>query len=458
MPSSVRITVRTPCGVVQEHHLTERDMLLVGRDRGCRIRVPSTPECARVSRYHCLIDVNPPEVRVRDMGSRNGTYVNGKMIGQRMPGETPTKGRQRVYPEHDLTDGDTVTLASEVVMEVRIEPAEQCAEGGDDAATHDAYVRALPPPEETRADLAARLLLARAAAGRSELAPIRGWQLGRQLGHGSLGWVFLIIASDTAERRALKLVLPLGKDRRRARARFVREAMNAAALRHPGIVEVHHVIEYEEYAALIMEYCAGGTVADLIRRAGGMVPLGVAVDIAIQMLDALEYAHGAQVPHRDPSMSPVCGVVHRDIKPSNILLGSSNGRLVAKIADFGLAKAMDLAGLIGLTCTGVLAGTPSFVCRRQVVDFRKAGPECDVWAAAATIYAMLTGSPPRDFPVGHEPWSVLMQTSPVPIMERGVRVPRKLATVIDTALGDDFDPAYKSAAALRDDIVSAVCT
>jgi serine/threonine-protein kinase len=108
-----------------------------------------------------------------------------------------------------------------------------------------------------------------------------------------------------------------------------------------------------------------------------------------------------------------------------------------KLGDYGLAKAFDQAGLSGLTRTGTVAGTPYYLPRQQVVEFRYARPEVDVWAMAATLYHLLTGTVPRDFPSGRDPWGVVLETSAKPILQRNPDIPAGLAEVIDRALRDD---------------------
>ena len=127
-----------------------------------------------------------------------------------------------------------------------------------------------------------------------------------------------------------------------------------------------------------------------VQTRGGTLPADEVVRIGRQALAGLAYAHGR-------------GVVHRDLKPHNLFLTEAGPARQVKVGDFGLAKAFDAAGLSGLTRTGRAAGTPSFVPRQQVIDFKNAKPEVDVWALAATLYALLTGRPPRDFPPGRDP-------------------------------------------------------
>jgi len=122
---------------------------------------------------------------------------------------------------------------------------------------------------------------------------------------------------------------------------------------------------------------------------------------------------------------------------------------VAKISDFGLANAFDRAGLSGQTRTGSTAGTPVFMPRQQVINFKYAQPEVDVWAAAASLYNMVTGVFPRDFPRGKDPWQMVLQSQPVPIRQRNSAIPKRVAEVIDLALVDKPHLHFKTAAAFK---------
>ncbi len=170
--------------------------------------------------------------------------------------------------------------------------------------------------------------------------------------------------------------------------------------------------------------------------------------LVLRALDGLEYAHTVKLANGS------VGLVHRDIKPANILLDDKGGDPVVKIADFGLAKAFDRAGLSGLTLTGSIEGTLSFMARPQIVNFKRVRPDVDVWAMAATLYFMLSGSPPREFPKGVDPVQIVLEEDPVPICERDTSIPKALAKVIDAALVDKpcvtVASAAQLAAALRE--------
>jgi eukaryotic-like serine/threonine-protein kinase len=93
----------------------ERTTCVLGRAADCDPRLPDDERHRKVSRHHCLIDINPPDARIRDFGSLNGTYLNEERIGQRQPGQTPTEAAGLSYPEHDLADGDEIRLGDTVL-------------------------------------------------------------------------------------------------------------------------------------------------------------------------------------------------------------------------------------------------------------------------------------------------------------------------------------------------------
>jgi eukaryotic-like serine/threonine-protein kinase len=83
---------------------------VIGRHEDCSVRLSGGLDCQLVSRRHCLLDINPPEVRVRDLGSLNGTYVNGRLIGRRQEAERPQDSTEVIDPGYPLSDGDELRL------------------------------------------------------------------------------------------------------------------------------------------------------------------------------------------------------------------------------------------------------------------------------------------------------------------------------------------------------------
>lgn len=203
------------------------------------------------------------------------------------------------------------------------------------------------------------------------------------------------------------------------------------------------------------EYCNGGTVIDLMNQMGGKLPVKRALNITYQILDALEYAH-----HLDLSGTSIIsgegddkGMVHRDIKPGNILMHHEQNMEIAKIADFGLAKLRSGSSSLGFnTKTGTVGGTVQFISRQQMVNFKYAQADVDLWSTMAVLYFMLTGKPPRDFEQSKAHFDVILFDAPLPIEERNPDIPSKLADLINKALDDDDVLFYQSVSQLRQDL------
>jgi serine/threonine protein kinase len=278
---------------------------------------------------------------------------------------------------------------------------------------------------------------------------IQGYEILRELGRGGMGAVYLARHERTGEQVALKVMLPRVALEDRAKEEFLRETENTKALKHPHVVELRDSGCSNGTFFFTVEYCDGGSVDRLMLQRGGRLPIAEAGEIMLQALEGLEYAHHAEIPcvkRADGRIVPGRGLVHRDLKPGNLFLCGSGRSRLAKVGDYGLAKAFDQAGLSGHTRTGSMAGTPSFMPRQQVVNFKYAGPEVDVWAMAASLYGMLTGAVPRDFPRGKDPWQVVLTTRAAPIRQRDPSIPKRLAEVIDRALIDSPEIPFKSAA------------
>ncbi|MEM7017668.1 MAG: protein kinase [Pseudomonadota bacterium] len=421
----------------ENYVFTERTTCLIGRSAECRIQLPSDQVHESVSRFHCLLDINPPNVRVRDLGSLNGTWINDQKIGQRKRYQSPKEGMSIAFPEYELNHGDEIRVGG-IEFKVFIDP------GSENLET----------PELLTEDPLKRVedLLDRATDGEKAVQSIQGYSIIRELGKGGMGAVYLAHDDKTGKEVALKVVLPHVAKDERAQSRFLREADNTRLLTHQNIVRLWEAGYCNETFFFTLEYCDGGSVSEMMARNGGRLDIDEAMNITFQILDALTYAHTVEVGDMmldDGSIKQIRGLVHRDIKPSNIYLKHENGQAIAKLADFGLSKAFDMAGFSGHTATNTAAGTPKLMPREQMINFKKVRPEVDVWATAASLYNMLTGSYPRNFPPDRDPWLVVLVDSVVPIRERLPSIPPALASVIDEALIDSPSIPVSSAADLK---------
>ena len=235
-----------------------------------------------------------------------------------------------------------------------------------------------------------------------------------ELGRGGMGAVYR--ARDALGREvALKVCLAQGS---RGETRFETEAAAAAKLRHPSVVRVHSFGREDGLAYLVMELVEGVDLS--ARLEAGPCAEAEAIQIGLQLAEALAHAHAA-------------GVVHRDLKPSNVLLDRA-GR--ARLTDFGMARL--LVERERLTRTGELVGTPAFMAPEQARgDAKASGPATDVYALGATLYASLSGHAP--FP--DEPVFALLvaigEREPAPLLEQRPELEPALARLISACMRKD---------------------
>jgi eukaryotic-like serine/threonine-protein kinase len=433
MSAKVILTITQGINLGQQYICDSRETYIMGRHKECNLPLPDDENHRTISRYHCLLDINPPDIRIRDFGSLNGTLVNGKIIGKRAEGQTPEEGQQTQFPEYDLQNNDTIQLG-ETLFTVNIV-----------AATTTPLVQPAKPGFNL---LGAVQGLFNQAAGRADLAAIRDYTLIRELGQGGCGAVYLA-QHTTGQIVALKVMLPQAAASERAVQMFIREMANTHALSHPNVVQLLDYGQADGLFFFTMEYCSGDSAVALMNKQGGKLSIDLALPLILQVLDGLAYTHQATIPYvqlQDGSIGVGQGLVHRDLKPANIFLQNSNNKLVAKIGDYGLSKSFELAGLSGQTLTGKQGamGTCAFMCRQQVLNCKYAQPEVDIWAAAACLYNMLTGYYPRDFD-GPDPFAAVLNNPIVPIRQRDPQIPVKLAAAIDLALQEQPQIYFQNA-------------
>jgi eukaryotic-like serine/threonine-protein kinase len=437
MPARVELEMVAGALQGQRFVYDQRTTCLIGRDRECNIAIPEPPDRRIISRHHCVLDINPPHVRIRDLGSLNGTFLNGENIGQRSPQGAASQADAGYFAERDARDGDLVSVGT---TEFRI----RTVAAAFDARCSEPTESFIPVGHPERLE---PLSEATGTVESSEKA-MEGYQLLRELGRGGMGVVYLAREEATGREIALKVMLAKVAVEPRAREAFLREIATTQALRHEHVVHLYRAVCSDAAFYFTLEYCDAGSITQSIKLQGKL-SVDEAVEYTLQALKGLKYVHLAtirDVKLKDGGVGRGQGLVHRDIKPSNLFLSKSADGYIVKIGDYGLAKAFDLAGLSGHTGTGQVGGTFQYMPRQQLLNYRHAGPEVDVWAVAASMYKMLTGHVPRDFRCGLEPWRVVLETKPIPILQRNSGIPARLAEVIDHALVDDPEIGFQTVA------------
>jgi serine/threonine protein kinase len=268
------------------------------------------------------------------------------------------------------------------------------------------------------------------------------YELGKKLGEGGMGAVYLARRKRDCAQVALKVMLAKVAVNEYLRQKFLLEIEITRDLRHPNIIELFDYGSAGSGFYFAMELCTGGSVDGLMARRGGKLSLAEAGPIILQVLEGLSFAHDG-------------GFVHRDIKPQNILLTAERSG-VAKLADFGLAKNWQKAGLSGMTATGEAAGTPYFMPREQLTNFKYVKPVSDVWSIGSTLYHMLTGDYPRNFQRGQDPMEVILRGGVTPILNRDSNIPKRVAEVSDRSLADNVKARYQTAAEFREALAKAL--
>jgi hypothetical protein len=432
------------------------DVFLVGRSKQAHLQMRDS----YFSRMHFMIEMNPPDCRLTDMGSRNGTYVNG----------------QRVQQTADLRHGDRIKAGHTVLLiAIRMQAADAstvpldtptmgvAAEEPRQGTVIQSYVPPPPMADSRPVTLAetppatpseAQVQTASVAGADSltgsavpvpspDFPAVPGYRLLRELGRGGMGVVYLAEREADGTRVALKTVLPAVAANRGQVERFLREASILRELQHANIVCFRDMGQADSRFYFAMDYVEGTDAAKML-RAQGPLPIRTAVRMICQLLSALDYAHGK-------------GFVHRDIKPANLLVADDGGKKLVKLADFGLARVYQASRMSGLTMQGDVGGTVAFMPPEQITQFRQVKPPADQYSAAATLYTLLTGKLLFDFVPGATPsLSIVLQEDPVPIRHRRPDLPEELARVIHRALAKEAASRYPDVRALRAELTPFV--
>ncbi len=463
----------------RRYDFAEQDTFLIGRASDCTLCIK---EDKALSRHHFLLEINQASVLIRDLGSLNGTRVNGHLIynGRK-------KDNAPAPPPKVLYDGDRIQTGN-TIMKLHINYPAVCIECGQHIAPEkrraceflngkflcdscrETDVDMAVPNEYQKTARASKLKMSRRQHERAEEHPgkvleemlrdflqahgqsdeepmIQGYRDLTVLGEGGYGVVYKARRVCDDEIVAIKTMLQTRKPEKRKLLLFEREKEILSQLDHPNIVRSKSVGVWNNIHFIEMEYVSGGSLWDLMEYGKRKVHLVTAVPLILEMLEGLAYAHEVEVVVTSESgKTKQRGIVHRDLKPSNVLLGDQDNSVTAKLSDFGLAKAFGAAGCTQgvLSRTGTTCGSPIYMAPEHLTNYKYVKAATDVFEIAATIFYMLTGQPIRPTRPGQEPFRSVVEEKPRRLQDFLSDCPQDFGDAMDRALAYDETERFQN--------------
>jgi len=397
--------------------LEEAKPYRLGRSRQCEIIL----EDPGISKIHCVLEPHAGSWGVRDLGSRNGTSVNGE------------KAMEKV-----LSPGDEIGVG-ESVLSFRLDPIREAHDAATEAAD------SLPPTETfERMPPGDRQTLPKQADGRDPLIgqDFGAYRVVASIGTGGMGRVYRATHRATGKLAALKVIRDELTSDIKAVRRFIRSTKVALTLDHPNLVKVYDTGCVNGLYYFAMELIDGenlGSLLDQSRRGEGIDPRQ-ALDVIAQIAHALAYAQEN-------------GVVHRDVKPDNILLGTDG---VARLADVCLVKTLADAGLTtSITHTLMSIGTMEYMPPEQMFDAKHVDHRADLYSLGATLYHMLSGAEPFPGKRTKEKAADILAGNVVPLASVAPHLPEMLCHVVGKAMAVEAWQRYQSAQDMLKDLIRA---
>ena len=412
----------------QEYRIDSSGRFVVGRSS--RADFPMALDLT-LSREHFQLETAPPLCHLVDLGSTNGTKVNGLRI-------------ERVQ----LREGDFVE-AGDSSFQVHF------TEMGSPAGVHarcagcgEPLDRPSAPPASAVAnppECHAAMLCGRCEERRRKFPETNAdYLIEEMIGEGGMGTVYRARQLSRNRLVAIKMILANSTAGEKAANYFQREIQ---ALRdmlmpggkgHPGIVEFYELFQIEGHFQLVMEYVDGTNAREWVRALKQPLPIASAAFIGQHLLSALHYAHSK-------------GYVHRDIKPSNLLVMGPVHRPRVKLSDFGLAKNLvDGNVFTNLTRQGDIGGSLGFLSPEHIRQFGEVKESADIYSAGATLYFLLTENYPYLGFDPHRPdsFEMILEHPPVPLRAFRPDAPQALERILLKALKKRPQERWKSAAAM----------
>jgi eukaryotic-like serine/threonine-protein kinase len=427
----MQVTLRVVAGPSTGRVFTfdQHDTFLIGRSESAHFCLPNDKY---FSRNHCLLEIAPPQIFLRDLGSTNGTFVNGLRTessylknGDKIQGGE-TVINVEVFAQHSSPSQRLTTKSVPSIITVA------CLNCGilteSEASSPDIQMSYVC--DDCRDQL------------RKNPQPIPNYEMIRVLGVGGMGSVMLARSTKTGQAVAIKTLLPEVAVSEQSLKRFIREIDVASSLLHPHIVRYIEHGTHNGIVYLVTEFVGGMDASKLVKQRGGKLHWQEVVKIIEQTLSALDFAHKL-------------GFVHRDIKEQNILVDGNFPNYNSKLTDFGLAKSFKQTGI---TMVGDVAGTIAYMPPEQIRDFKDVQPPSDIYAMGMTAYSLLTGSHALDISPKagiSETVKAIFEKPIIPISQRVNDVPFNVAQVIERAISKEPNNRWRTCGEMREALLRA---
>ena len=271
-----------------------------------------------------------------------------------------------------------------------------------------------------------------------QVGPGGRYHIDEALGAGAAGMVFRGRDARLNRHVVLKILAPQHVMNARIRARFKNEALIQANLVHPNIVRALDSIDDPDSGllAMVLDLVDGPDLDGYLHSRGGRLELAEAAAIMLPVLDAIQLAHESDV-------------VHRDLKPGNILVDTQRGQMVPKVTDFGVAKLVS-DGQQGMTRTGAVLGTPSYMPPEQLKGAKDLDSRADIYALGAILYQLLTGILPHGEGSEYEVTAkVLGGAALPPAADLVPGLPRQVDELLTCAMAFDREHRFQSATVFK---------
>ncbi len=375
------------------------DTFLVGRSCHAHFQLPEKDRY--FSRVHFMMEVNPPQCRLIDMGSHNGTYVNG----------------QRVLSS-DLSDGDEIR-AGHTVIRLNVQASQDALPVTTDLLSH------------TPVPLAPGVVPA-----------VPGYGAVREQSRDGLGTVYVAKRQSDEQPVTIRTITPSRRAMASQLDDFLRAARLLLKLQHPHIVQLSDLGVVGDQLFFVYEHFIGIDAATVVKRDG---PQPILRRAALGQPDAASAAlcprpafhalrHQAEQRDRDPG----------------------RGREIVKLADFGIARLYQAAPFSGLSITGDVLSAAAFLPPEVLLNYQEARPAADQYAVAATLYFLLAGTHALNLPKElHHRFTSILKQMVVPLRERRADVPEALAAAIHRAMSRTPGQRFKNVAEFRQALLAS---